>query len=90
MWSNDEMKSSVSQHISDIAIQSVHKVTWICILAPSDEMRESNMQRNILFVYVCGLLWKSVYIVYHYFIMFMWYNTQLYFFGISLLESNKF
>ena len=57
MWSNDEMKSSVSQHISDIAIQSVHKVTWIWTLAPSDEMRESNMQRNTLFVYVFVSKW---------------------------------
>ena len=60
MWSNDEMKSSVSQHISDIAIQSVHKVTRIWTLAPSDEMRESNMQRNTLFVYVCLCLSECV------------------------------
>ena len=44
MWSNDEMKSSVSQHISDIAIQYVHKLTLIWTLAPSDEMRETNIQ----------------------------------------------
>ena len=60
MWSNDEMKSSVSQHICDIAILYVHKVTWIWTLAPSDEMREINMQRNTLFVYVCVFVSKWV------------------------------
>ena len=46
------MKGSLLQHIRDIAIQSVHKVTWIWRVAPSDEMRVTNMQRNTLFVYV--------------------------------------
>ena len=32
MWSNDEMKSSVSQHISDIAIQYVHQYKLLKLL----------------------------------------------------------
>ena len=53
------MQGSLLQHISDITIQSVHKVTWTRAVAPSGDTSATNTYSSCS-VYVCVCVCKWV------------------------------